>query len=395
MAEYCIKELLGLLREIIPSEIRAETLHFLLRMEPYTAQRLLNGRTRWPGMGSWRNNARKIVEEEDGKYEEFCGEVLKGRQRAELPAAERKQLRKCEEKYAEDLGERLKEAGILRLQGCCYSSDLPTPSEFEKLLTDLVETVLHEAEDCRGTSGKEYVLDFLRQNHGTQADLDRIKACSNYRAMAHFLVKQVDRRHKKPEGRLKASEIEPNVDTSGRVYARIPTLPATGAAGWIGISVCLHDKNWNEVGRWSFLSLAEDEMEQVRKGIRSKDSCADLPVAPGEYIFYRMRLSGLSGDIITSSLDMQRLVDAMWYKLLYYAKKEIYIKRMYFRISDMDAAHESLYRDLGFHLSTGDDGYYVQELVPFPTSLRTAEPEILAELKKRYNRHFLPNMSTS
>ena len=63
MAEYRIKELLGLLREIIPGEIHAETLHFLLRMKTYTAQRLLNGGTLWPSMRSWRNNAYKMVED--------------------------------------------------------------------------------------------------------------------------------------------------------------------------------------------------------------------------------------------------------------------------------------------------------------------------------------------
>lgn len=168
MAKYCMKELLGLLRWIVPNEIKAKSLCFLLRMKKHTAQRLLNGEIHWLDMDRWFRNAWEMKKKEDDIYGEFCEKILKGRQRDELSATELKQLRGCVEGYEEDLKERLERAGILRLQGICYSSDSPSPPDFEKLLIELVEAVLYLAEEYRGVSGKKCVLDFLSQNHGTK-----------------------------------------------------------------------------------------------------------------------------------------------------------------------------------------------------------------------------------
>lgn len=370
--ELSLKNLLEFLHEIAPGEISADSLHYLLLLKSYTAKRLFSGKTKSVRERVWHKNACKMIEKVNNDYEETRQAVLKGRSESGLKPSERDNLRKVEDEFEKELAEEYKAAGIFFLQECCYFPDRTMGLIFNRRLAALVEEVLRIAKQFQGITGKECLLNFMRQNNSSPSDIAEVEGMEDneFDKMTKFLVAQVTPSQDKAQNRKQISA----EDVEG-----------------LESSAYLLGQHREHVGLWSFLIFTEEQEKLFQDGTLFESALPELVFMPGDYILYVSSISGLVNNGLTKPQDFQELVDALFRKLLSFAKKGIgiYFKKLCINISN--PVFECLYRNMGFHFTVEDfqSGHiYVQSLIPFPSTFKTKEPALLSELKKMYDEHF-------
>ena len=377
--ELTMKKLLDFLQEIAPGEITEKSLCYLLHMRYHTAKRLLSGEITRPDEGTWYKNACEMTERVDKDYEEDRKTILNGRSVKELSKQEREKLRKVEDNFESKLAEKYKKVGIYRLQECCYFPGRSLGLIFDKRLISLVEEVLRITEQFQEITGKEYLLNFLRQNNSSPSDISKIEEMKDiqYHDMANFLVTQVAQNKNKAnsKGQAETEDVEDVEDVEN-----------------VESVAYLLDQHWKRIGTWSFLAFTEEQEKMFQNGSFFEENIPELVFLPGDYTLYVSNISALADDGLTKPLDFQELVDAMFRKLRGFAKRGhgMFVKRLCFNIPD--PIYECLYRNLGFDFTVENflSGHiYVQPLIPFPSSLKTNEPALLFELKQMYDKHFL------
>lgn len=370
--ELNMKKLLKFLREIAPGEITESSLCYLLYLKSHTAKRLLGGEITRPDETAWYNNVCSMVNQMEEIYKEKRKAVLGEKSVERLSKQEKENLRKIEDDFETELEERYKKVGIHRLQECCYFPSQPPKLIFDNQLTTLAEAVLRMTHEFQEITGKERVLNFIRQNEGSPLDISKIEAMKDYQYhdMAKFLVDQVVK-DKNAADNKEQIRIEHTEDVETAAY--------------------LLDHSGKHIGTWSFLAFNEEQEKMFLEGALFEAKRKEFSFLPGDYTLYVLNVSGLINDGLTNPLDFQELVTAVLRKICGFAKKShgMYFKQLCINIPD--PIYECLYRNVGFNFRKTNflnGQLYVQSLIPFPSSLKTNDSILLRDLKQIYDEHF-------
>ncbi|MDE5933114.1 MAG: hypothetical protein K2H40_11635 [Lachnospiraceae bacterium] len=415
MAEISSKMLIDLLKRF-SDEVTKETIQHYLFLEDSVAERFCNKKDGyWPREKTWKENAKAKFEELTKKYQK-ANEKEKG-------------------KIIDELNEEYECNGINSLIECCYYPDDENSFILEERLANLTIAVFQGRR--QNADIRSEVLEFLDGRKVPAEDVEVIRDMEedDYEKIAKFLVRRVKENSKRLRGGrgqdspvlktpvraphvilrsyeelvalgLSAREIAHNlVENDYKVYPDIRPENEADAAQWEQYLSRYHDafaylvdEQNHIVGNWSFLSLTEEQRQQMLKGellenTLTIDSTSSLYVG-GEHTLYLLNLS--CNDGFNKPQYYQMLLDKLWERMLYiYADAGIFFKSFYINV--FHPVYEALWKSMGFRFivnNCASGRIYGLELYPFPTTLKATDPAILQELKRRYDEYFSDRTAT-